>query len=150
MKGLEASEMYRRCQKMWTLSIGPFVPYLSSDIPNVSPIYPQKIKLVNWITCFHFKHIDILLLSLHWGQEENEVTENGMFGWHELAQTPGDRVKDREDWHAVVHAKRHDWEPEQQQNPPDDTINKKSELKFSKGWGLNTMEELQLEWRIKF
>ena len=44
---------------------------------------------------------------------------------------------------------KHDWEPEQQK-PPGDTINKKSELKFSKGRGLNTMEERQLEWRIKF
>ena len=29
------------------LSTQPAVPYLSSDVPNVSLVYPQKIKLVD-------------------------------------------------------------------------------------------------------
>lgn len=49
MKGLEDSEMQRyKKMTMNSLSTQPVVPYLSSDIPNVSLFYPQKIKLVNY------------------------------------------------------------------------------------------------------
>ena len=61
MKGLEACEM-QRYKKMTVnpLSTQPAVPYLSSDVPNVSLVYPQKIKLVN---CATYQFLQEFVLS---------------------------------------------------------------------------------------
>ena len=50
MPDLEASEMHSRCKKMTVKSEHTACcPYLSAGIPNVSLVYPQEMKLVNYV-----------------------------------------------------------------------------------------------------
>ena len=91
-----------------------------SILKEINPDYPLeglmlKLKLQYLATrCKEPTHGKDPDAGKDWEQEEKGMTKDEMVGWHhqfngcEFEQTPGD-VKDREVWHAAIHAVTKCW-----------------------------------------